>query len=63
MAEKYSFIVIKYPQKETAEAALAVALTLAKEKVVRLKDAVAITKTEKEGHFTKPRMTRLVKVS
>jgi uncharacterized membrane protein len=47
MAEKYSFIVVKYPQKETAEAALAVALTLAKERVVKLKDAVAITKTEK----------------
>jgi uncharacterized membrane protein len=46
MAEKYNFIVVKYPQKETAEAALALALTLAKEKVVTLKDAVAITKTE-----------------
>jgi uncharacterized membrane protein len=47
MAEKYSFIVVKYPKKETADAALAVALDLAKEKVVKLKDAVAITKTEK----------------
>jgi len=47
MAEKYSFIVVKYPQKETAEAALATVLMLAKEKVVTLKDAVAITKTEK----------------
>jgi uncharacterized membrane protein len=45
MAEKYSFIVVKYPQKETADAALAVVLGLAKEKVVKLKDAVAITKT------------------
>jgi len=47
MSEKYSFLVVKYPQKETADAALAVALGLAKEKVVKLKDAVAITKTEK----------------
>jgi uncharacterized membrane protein len=47
MSEKYSFLVVKYPQKETADAALAVALDLAKEKVVKLKDAVAITKTEK----------------
>ncbi len=47
MADKYSFIVVKYPQKETAEAALAAVVGLAKEKVVKLKDAVAITKTEK----------------
>jgi uncharacterized membrane protein len=47
MSEKYSFIVVKYPKKETADAALAVVLGLAKEKVVKLKDAVAITKTEK----------------
>jgi len=47
MSEKYSFIVVKYPQKETGEAALKVVTKLAKEKVVKLKDAVAITKTEK----------------
>jgi len=47
MSEKYSFIVVKYPQKETAEAALSAVVGLAKEKVVKLKDAVAITKTEK----------------
>ena len=47
MSEKYSFIVVKYPQKETAEAALAAVVGLSKEKVVKLKDAVAITKTEK----------------
>jgi uncharacterized membrane protein len=47
MAEKYNFIVVKYPKKDTAEAALATVLELAKEKVVTLKDAVAITKTEK----------------
>jgi uncharacterized membrane protein len=47
MSDKYSFIVVKYPQKETAEAALAAVVGLAKEKVVKLKDAVAITKTEK----------------
>jgi uncharacterized membrane protein len=47
MAEKYSFIVVRYPNKETAEAALGVVKQLAKEKVVKLKDAVAINKTEK----------------
>jgi uncharacterized membrane protein len=45
--EKYNFIVVKYPQADTAEAALGTVLELAKEKVVKLKDAVAITKTEK----------------
>jgi uncharacterized membrane protein len=45
--EKYSFIVVKYPQKETADAALQAVLGLAKEKVVKLRDAVVITKTEK----------------
>jgi uncharacterized membrane protein len=47
MSEKYSFIVVKYPQRDTAEAALRAVLGLAKEKVVKLRDAVAITKTEK----------------
>ncbi len=47
MSEKYSFIVVKYPQPDTAEAALGTVLEIAKEKVVKLKDAVAITKTEK----------------
>jgi uncharacterized membrane protein len=47
MPEKYSFIVVKYPQKETGEAALQAVRELAKDKVVKLKDAVAITKTEK----------------
>ena len=47
MSEKYSFIVVKYPQKETGEAALKAVTELAKEKIVKLKDAVAITKTEK----------------
>src|SRR5512135_1508203 len=45
--DKYSFIVVKYPKKETGEAALAAVLGLAKEKVVKLRDAVAITKTDK----------------
>jgi uncharacterized membrane protein len=45
MAEKYSFIVVKYPKADTGEAALAAVLGLAKEKVVKLRDAVAITKT------------------
>src|SRR5512137_2745749 len=44
---KYSFIVVKYPRKETADEALKAVLGLAKEKVVKLRDAVAITKTEK----------------
>jgi uncharacterized membrane protein len=47
MAEKYSFIVVRYPNKDTAESALEVANQLAKEKVVKLKDAVALTKDEK----------------
>lgn len=47
MAEKYSFIVVKYPKKDTGKAALDTVLGLAKEKVVKLKDAVAVTKTEK----------------
>ena len=46
-SDKYSFIVVKYPQKDTAEAALKTVKGLAKDKVVKLKDAVAITKTEK----------------
>ena len=45
--EKYNFIVVKYGQPDTADAALAVVRKLDKEKVVKLKDAVAITKTEK----------------
>jgi len=56
MAEKYSFIVVRYPKKETADAALVVAQQLAKEKVVKLKDAVALTKNEKgkiQMHQTK----------
>ena len=47
MAEKYSFIVVRYPKRETAEAALKEVQGLAKEKVVKLKDAVALTKDEK----------------
>ena len=45
--EKYSFIVVKYPGKDTADAALKAVLGLAKEKVVKLRDAVVITKTDK----------------
>ena len=45
--DKYSFIVVKYPRKEAANAALSAVLGLAKEKVVKLRDAVAITKTDK----------------
>jgi uncharacterized membrane protein len=45
--EKYSFIVMKYPAPETGHAALSLIGDLAKEKVVKLKDAAVITKTEK----------------
>ena len=45
--EKYSFIVVKYPQPDTAEAALMLVRNLEEEKVVKLKDAVAITITSK----------------
>ena len=48
MAKKqYSFLVIKYPVVETGEDALATVREIAKEGVVKLRDAVAITKTEK----------------
>ena len=50
MSEKYSFLVIKYPKTETAMEALAVLQELSKEKVVKLKDAVAVTKTQ-EGNI------------
>jgi uncharacterized membrane protein len=45
--EKYSFIVVKFPAKDTGDAALSFVGGVAKEKVVKLKDAVAITKTDK----------------
>ena len=47
MSEKNSFLVIKYPKTETAMEAMAVLRELAKQKVVKLEDAVALTKTEK----------------
>lgn len=50
MAEKtenFSFIVVKYAGPDTAGEALATVRQLAKDKVVTIKDAVAITKTEK----------------
>jgi uncharacterized membrane protein len=47
MSEKYSFLVIKYPKADTAMEALDVLKGLSKDKVVKLKDAVAVTKTEK----------------
>ena len=64
--EKYSFIVVKYPQQATAEAALQAVKGLAKEKVVKLRDAVVITKTEKgkiKLHQTKddPTMKGVIK--
>ena len=45
--EQYSFLVIKYPYAETGQDALATVREIAKEGVVKLRDAVAITKTEK----------------
>jgi|GEM_PF-1963035 uncharacterized membrane protein len=47
MADKYSFIVVKYPKQDTGEAALAAVIGLSKENIVKLRDAVAITKTPK----------------
>ena len=47
MAKQYSFLVIKYPYAETGQDALAAVKEIAKEGVVKLRDAVAITKTEK----------------
>ena len=47
MASKYSFLVIKYPKRETADTALGVLKQLGREGVVKLRDAVAITKTDK----------------
>ncbi len=47
MANKYSFLVIKYPKPDTAEAALRALYGLSDDKVLKLRDAVAITKTAK----------------
>ena len=46
MAEKYIFITIKYPKAETGIEALAAIMGLMQNKIVSLKDAVAVTKTE-----------------
>ena len=46
MAEKYIFIVIKYPKADTAFEALGAIIELMKNKIVSLKDAVAVTKAE-----------------
>ena len=47
MSDKYSFLVIKYPHPDTAMAALAALKELSHDKVVKLRDAVAVTKNEK----------------
>lgn len=47
MSEEYSFVVVKYAGADTAQDALDALLGFAKDKIVELKDAVAITKTEK----------------
>jgi uncharacterized membrane protein/predicted flap endonuclease-1-like 5' DNA nuclease len=46
MSEKYIFIIIKYPKAETAIEALAALRELMQKKIVSLKDAAAVTKTE-----------------
>lgn len=43
---KYSFIVVKYPSAATGEMALNAIVGLSKEQFIKLKDAVAITKTD-----------------
>ena len=45
--DKYSFLVIKYPKADTAMEALGVLKELSDDKTVKLRDAAAITKTEK----------------
>lgn len=60
MAAKYSLLVIKYPQADTAMAALATLKQLSNDNVVKLRDAVAITKNKKgkiKLHQTKDNST------
>ena len=47
MAAKYTFLVLKYPKADTAMAALATLKQLSNDNVVKLRDAVAITKNQK----------------
>jgi len=47
MADQYTFLVVKYPGQEVADQALAALGELSREKVVKLRDAVVITKTDK----------------
>jgi uncharacterized membrane protein len=47
MADKYSFLVIKYPHPDTGTAALEALKELSHEKVVKLRDAAVVTKNEK----------------
>jgi uncharacterized membrane protein/predicted flap endonuclease-1-like 5' DNA nuclease len=46
MPEKYIFIVVKYPQADTAAKALAAHIDLMQKQIVSLKDEVAVTKSE-----------------
>ena len=46
MSEKYIFVAIKYPKADTAIQALAALMELMQNKIVSLKDAVAVTKNE-----------------
>jgi uncharacterized membrane protein len=47
MAKKYSFLVIKYPKRETGSLAVIAVKRLDQQGVIKLRDAVAITKTDK----------------
>ena len=49
--EKYSFIVVKYHKRETAEEALTAVRELAKEKVLKLKDAALAERRNKDIGF------------
>jgi uncharacterized membrane protein len=46
MAKKYIFIIIKYPKTETASKAISAMMDLMQKKIVDMKDAVTVTKTE-----------------
>jgi uncharacterized membrane protein len=46
MAEKYIFVIIKYPKANTANEALAAIMDLMQKGLASLKDALAVTKTE-----------------
>jgi uncharacterized membrane protein len=51
MAEKYIFVVIKYPKADTGAQALSALMELMQKKIVSLKDAVAVTKAAETGNL------------